>query len=94
MRQKSLARRIAFRMAQAYAAKTFGDYPARELWRRGGDWTTMLVEEMLEPLTKALGQYPARCDCSSDEQHYGRIVVWYCTKLAPLLEAAKGGKYG
>jgi len=42
-------------------------------------------------LLAALDQYPARCDCSSDEQHYGRIMVWYCTKVAPLLEVAEGG---
>ena len=42
-------------------------------------------------LLAALDQYPARCDCSSDEQHYGRIMVWYCTKVASLLEVVEGG---
>ena len=42
-------------------------------------------------LLAALDQCPARCDCSSDEQHYGRIMVWYCTKVAPLLEVVEGG---
>jgi len=46
--------------------------------------------EDTQNLLEALEKHPDRDQYSSDLAHYEAIMLWWCSKIAPIITKAKG----